>query len=430
MRILARVESLLTAAIGFDSASTGAASVERAVRERMAAHGLNDEDRYLELLGVADREREALIERVVVPETWFFRDSEPFRVLRRYVVEEWLPGRPSGPLRLLSLPCSTGEEPYSLAMTLFDCGLRPEQWRIDAFDVSGAALIKASRGVYGKNSFRGADLAFRDRYFHRAPEGYLLDEAVRHSVAFSSGNLFDPNFAQTGKTYDIVFFRNLLIYFNREHQKRALAVMDRLLAPSGLLFVGHSEQGPLLDRWFASARYPFAFAYRKHGDERRRPPGGDTAPAVEKRGKPPLDFWSEHLPPARHIADPAPIPPSPAARLEQERLLSPPLDPLASARALADRGQLEEARRLCEATLRIPPLQAESYYLLGLIHEASQRPAEAESCFRKATYLDPDHYPALTHLALTAERYGNASAAQHFRQRARRAEQRRREEVP
>ncbi len=429
MRILAQVESLLAAAIGFDSASTGAASVKRAIIERMAACGLSDEDRYFELLA-AGQEREALIERIVVPETWFFRDSEPFRVLRRYVIEEWLPGCPSDPLRLLSLPCSTGEEPYSLAMTLFDCGLRPAQWRIDAFDVSKAALTKAGQGLYGKNSFRGDELTFRDRYFHRSPNGYLLDEAVRRSVAFAPGNLFDPNFARVGKTYDIVFFRNLLIYFSREHQKRALAVMNRLLAPSGLLFVGHAEPGSLLEHWFASARYPFAFAYRKRGDERRQPPDGGTAPAAEKRGQSPLASWSAPPSPVRNGADPVSIPLSPLTPLVQERLAPDPPDPLAHARMLADRGQLEEARRLCEAALRIPSLQAESYYLLGLIHDASQRPAEAESCFRKAAYLEPEHYPALAHLALSAERRGDTPAAQHFRQRARRAEQRRHEEAP
>ncbi len=430
MRILTQVESLLATAIGFDSASTGAAGVERAVRERMAARGLSDEDRYLELLVAAGEEREALIERIVVPETWFFRDDEPFRVLRRYVVEEWLPGCPSDPLRLLSLPCSTGEEPYSLAMTLFDCGLRPAQWRIDAFDVSKAALIKARRGVYGKNSFRGDDLAFRDHYFHRTPNGYLLDEAVRRSVAFAPGNLFDPDFIRTRQTYDIVFFRNLLIYFSREYQERALAVMDRLLARSGLLFVGHSEPGPLLDRWFASARYPFAFAYRKHGDERRQSPGGGAAPAEGKRRQPPPDSWSARPPPVRRATDPASIPPSPPAQSAWEGFPADLPDSLAPARALADRGQLEDARRLCETALGVPRLQAESYYLLGLIHDASQRPAEAESCFRKVAYLEPDHYPALTHLALAAERRGDAPAAQHFRQRARRAEQRRREEAP
>ena len=476
MHILPEVKAMLAAAIGFDSASIGVASVERAVHQRMTARALSDEAGYLALLTASDREREALIEQIVVPETWFFRDDQPFRVVRQYVLEEWLPRRPSTPLRVMSIPCATGEEPYSLAMTLFDCGLHPTQWRIDAFDVSKVALSRARQAVYGKNSFRGRELSFRDRYFHSTPEGYALDEAVRRAVAFAPGNVLDPDFAQTREPYDLIFFRNLLIYLSREHQERALAVMDRLLAPTGLLLIGHAEPGPLLERWFVSARYPLAFAYRKRSDERRQIPGSavpvsgerrsprlpQTTPATrttpadpgitvhsprplagEGLGVRAVDSTTDSLtltlsPLAGgegterlHRETGIPPPAVPAAKKTPPPALpvSPP-DPLAAARALADRGQWDEARQQCQPALRIPELQAEAYVLLGLIHDATQRPAEAEACFHKAVYLEPNHAEALLHLALAAERRGDLEAAHRFRQRARRAEDRLRIEAP
>ncbi len=431
MHILPEVKAMLAAAIGFDSASIGVASVERAVRGRMTARALNDEAGYLALLTASDREREALIEQIVVPETWFFRDDQPFRVVRQYVLEEWLPRRPCAPLRVMSIPCATGEEPYSLAMTLFDCGLHPAQWRIDAFDVSKVALSQARQAIYGKNSFRGRELSFRDRYFHSTPDGYTLDEAVRCAVAFAPGNVLNPDFAQTREPYDLIFFRNLLIYLSREHQEQALAVMDRLLASTGLLFIGHAEAGPLLERWFASARYPLAFAYRKRSDERRQTLGS-AVPANGERRSPGL----LQPPPATRATRPDPrmgIPPPavPAAeKMPPSALPASPPDPLAAARVLADRGQWDEARQQCQPALRIPELQAEAYVLLGLIHDATQRPAEAEDCFHKAVYLEPNHAEALLHLALAAERRGNLEAARRFRQRARRAEDRHRMEAP
>jgi chemotaxis protein methyltransferase WspC len=403
-----RVKAFLREAMGLDIESMGAAAIEHALRERMKACGSAGESDYLDLLDASGQEREELIERLVVPETWFFRDEQPFRLLRKYVVEEWQESRSGEPLRSLSMPCSTGEEPYSMAMTLFDSGLEPRRIRIDGCDISRSALAKAKAAVYGKNSFRTGDLSFRERYFDPAPGGcYALKEAVRDLVSFYRENLFDPDFARDKGPYDVIFFRNLMIYLARDLQERALSVMERLLAPSGLLFVGHAETIPSLERWFSSVRYPFAFAYRKRSDERRKAAPGSSAGIRmgELRRSPP--------------ANPAPVGRSAACVP-----VPPPRSPglLEEARRLADEGRVEEARRLCEAALRARTPQAETYYLLGLLYGAETRDDEAEDCFRKAVYLAPDHHPALRHLALAAERRGDPQAAEVFRQRARKAE--------
>src|SRR5690242_3881113 len=109
-------ETLLKQTMGLDAASVGAAAIERAVRARVSAVGLNDMRVYWELVNTSRAELQALIEAVVVPETWFFRDREAFTVLARIAREEWLPTHGEGSLRLLSVPCSSGEEPYSMAM--------------------------------------------------------------------------------------------------------------------------------------------------------------------------------------------------------------------------------------------------------------------------------------------------------------------------
>src|SRR3984957_20432818 len=170
--------------MGLDAESIGVACVERAVRERLAARGLKDVQVYWEQLISVEQELQELIEVIVIPETWFFRDPQAFAALVQVVREEWLAKHPEGTLRILSLPCSTGEEPFSTAMALLDSGLPPSRFYIDAIDISTRAISWAERGVYGKNSFRAKDLSFRDRYFEPVERGYRVADGVRRQGHF------------------------------------------------------------------------------------------------------------------------------------------------------------------------------------------------------------------------------------------------------
>jgi chemotaxis protein methyltransferase WspC len=240
-----------------------------------------------------------LIEAVVVPETWFFRDTEAFRALARIAQAEWLPAESAGVLRLLSLPCSTGEEPYSMAMALIEAGLPGRRFRVDALDISSRALARAQRAVYGTNSFRGIDLGFRDRHFEATPDGYRLAGAVRQQVRFQQGNFFDEGLLPGENLHHIIFCRNVLIYFDRATQDRALKVLARLLAPTGYLFVGPSETGVLLAHDFAPVRIPMAFAFRKVG-------AASGEPHLHGAQRAPLDRPT--APSARPPTPPRPVP--------------------------------------------------------------------------------------------------------------------------
>ncbi|NEM46493.1 MAG: chemotaxis protein CheR, partial [Xanthomonas perforans] len=132
-------------------------------------------------------EQQALVEAVVVPETWFFRYPESFAALVNLARERSTHLAGARPLRILSLPCSTGEEPYSIAMALLDGGLPGDGFRIDAMDISEVNLQRAERALYGRNSFRGDDLSFRDRHFAVTPEGFELRSQVRRKVRLLAG---------------------------------------------------------------------------------------------------------------------------------------------------------------------------------------------------------------------------------------------------
>lgn len=410
-----QIEQLLRQTIGLDANSVGFSAIERTVRLRMKALGLRQLGEYKNLLLRSPAEMDELIEAMVVTETWFFRDREPFQALVRLVFEEWLPAHPVSLLRILSLPCSTGEEPYSIAMSLLDAGLPPERFVIDAVDISARALAHAQRAVYGRNSFRGKDLAFRDRHFHPAREGYVLRPAVRERVHFFRGNVVEDHCLPPNAVYDFVFCRNLLIYLNRESQARVMARIEKALTPRGVCFVGAAELPLVLNLGFVSAQLPMAFACRKPGTLPTARSRDQAQRAHPARRLPPLPPMPE-TPPA---AIPARMPPPPPT-LGQQRRLGQSLAPggFALARQLADQGRLDDAAAVCETCLRLRGPCADGYYLLGLIHDARQNAAAAIELYRKALYLNPNHLEALLQLALLLQQQGDAEQAHPLLRRA------------
>ena len=165
------IVALLGHTIGLNPEAVGAETIARAVRQRLAQCGTSDVQTYLKRLQTSEQELHALIDEVVVPETWFFRDQMPFAYLGRYVMAEWFPSHQHAALRVLSLACSSGEEPYSIAMALLETGLAPQHFRIDAVDISHKALRWAQCAVYGSHSFRGDDLVFRGAISSPARKG-------------------------------------------------------------------------------------------------------------------------------------------------------------------------------------------------------------------------------------------------------------------
>jgi len=408
---LPRFQQLLKQAMGLDAASVGISAVERAVQARLRASGLATPEDYLAHVLASRAELQALVEAVAVPETWFFRDPRAFATMARFAVEQWLPAHPDGMLRLLSIPSSTGEEPYTMAMALIDAGFPAARFQVDGIDISEKVLGQARQAIYGRNSFRGADLAYRDRHFVPEGAGHRLSGTIRERVRFMQGNLLDPLFGATAEPYDIVFCRNLMIYFDAEDQARAVAVLRRMLADDGMLFVGHSESGLLLDQCFESARIPLAFAFRKPGGPRvARKPAPVVEPPAPRRPAPPV---------RRAIA------PAPRKATAPRPAIARRNDPqsLAEIGRMADQGRLAEAATACTAHLAWHGPSADALYLLAVISDAAGDPGRAADCYRKVLYLDPVHPEALAHLALLLERQGDRAGAERLQQRTLRLHQ-------
>jgi len=418
------IENLLKEKIGLDPESIGSSSISRVIRRRFTESGYDDLDEYIKVLTSSEDEMRALIEAIVIPETWFFRDGRPFVLLNDYVKEHWLPEKMSGKgtLRILSIPCSTGEEPYSIAMVLRDLDFPLSRCQIDAVDVSSEAIAHARRGVYRENSFRGDERDFRYRYFEKINKGYKLDSKICEMVNFYQGNLLDSKSFPVNGPYHVIFCRNLLIYFDRADQKRAITSLHKLISSDGILFIGHAEANHNLNSWFTSLKYRGAFAYSKASNANLLPKRRE-----EKKYKSRINKNEDTKVSSRMAAKSTPpkLQPISADTIVQSTVPSVDVtEQLDYIRQLADEGRLSKASSLCKQYLHEHPDSVPAYYLLGVLYDAEGDLNRAADMFRKTIYLDPDHHEALIHLSLYAERSGNKAVSSNLKRRALRAAER------
>jgi chemotaxis protein methyltransferase WspC len=377
----------------------GPADIERAVRERTGRRDAAAQQAYAPLPGTA--EFDALLDLLVVPESWILRDPPVFDHALRFVQARLL-ARPHLPVRILSLPCAAGEEPYSMAMLLANAGIDPRQCRIDAVDLSAGAIARARAGRFGRNAFRGTNLAFRTRWFRRSGDDYHVDPLLAEYIAFSQGNLFSLPPEMAACRYDFIFCRNLLIYFDDDACARAARRLAALLADDGELVSGYAEAPTLCAHGFVvpSLHAPYALAKAPPAMATPAASGALAAIMANARAAAPAPPPEKDDPPAR-----APDAASAAALLAQ-------------ARCDADEGRLAEAQLACEALLSAAPDCAEAYYLLGLLAECAGQDGAAQGHWQRCLYLDPDHYEALCGLALLHEQRGDAELGADLRRRA------------
>jgi chemotaxis protein methyltransferase WspC len=258
---LKEIEDLLEHKIGLSADTIGSEIIAAAVQSRMARCGFIDAEAYLKRIRESELEWEELIEALVVPETWFFRNQESFEFLSQYVLSDWMPANKKGLLRVLSVPCATGEEPYSIAMTLVETCLPSNRFLITGVDISRKSIEKALQGLYGVESFRSCHmLELQQRYFTKKASKFHIHESIRNSVQFIHGNLTEEQILSDTLPYDVIFCRNLLIYLTRRAQKKVISLIDRLLTKTGLIFVGHVERFLFRNMGYSSVVRPGVFA--------------------------------------------------------------------------------------------------------------------------------------------------------------------------
>jgi chemotaxis protein methyltransferase WspC len=385
---LAAVEQLLRSHMGLEPKTLGRDHIAQALDSRRSSLGL-EVSAYLHQLADNEEELRALVDAVVVPETWFFRDRAAFRYLRRQAVSQT-----TRPLRVLSVPCCTGEEPYSIAMTLLDAGLDREEFEIVATDISPAALATAATGRYADVSFRESHpefVALTELFCRRDGDCRIVDETVRGTVRFLRANLAAPHFLDAEPPFHAIFCRNLFIYLDQRARGTALTHLRRLLRPDGVVYFSVVEAGFLVDSGF-----------RRMSEES---PSAFTLPALAESV---VRAPSKRRPAPRHI---------PQDAVSRAPAVEEIADVLTRARQAADAGRLEEAAALCTALTAQGTPRADVWCLLGVVRQAQGNVDEAGRCFQRVLYLDPRHHEALIHMALLARRRGDERLAENFLRR-------------
>jgi chemotaxis protein methyltransferase CheR len=264
---LQQVSRLLHARTGMVFGETKRYYIERRIANRVARSGAASVSAYLARLPFDAIEMQALINAFTINETYFYREDGQLAALSRNMLPELVADRVPGALvRLWSMPCSTGEEPYSIAIWLLENWPMVDAWNIEIVgsDIDTAALDQARRGHYGERSLQRLPPEIQDRYFrpiHGFEREIITD--LKESVRFSTANLIDPRSMRGQGKFDVIFCRNLLIYFDGETRRRAADQLYDSLNPGGFLCLGHTESMARISDRFELVRFEDAIVYRR-----------------------------------------------------------------------------------------------------------------------------------------------------------------------
>ena len=242
--------------------------VSRRVSARMEKTDVTsgfDYSRYLRF-DIDETELEALVDLLITNETFFFRDFLQLQSL----AEQALPMvtseiKGARRISILSAGCSTGDEPYTLAIILKEMLDHFDQWQIniDAVDINALNLERAKKAIYSSRALRETPHVYRDRYFKKQGDQYILDEEIKEMVRFSRVNIFNTEQISKLGAYDIVFCRNVLIYFDNESSTVVLTNLYDRMKPGAFIFLGAAESVGRLTSLFTMERRGKIFLYRK-----------------------------------------------------------------------------------------------------------------------------------------------------------------------
>lgn len=349
-------------------------------------------------------------------ETYFFRDKGQFSLIRNWILPELIERRQDKKqLRIWSAGCSTGEEPYSMAIILNELLQNPTipplsmgdeggfvDWDILIIgtDLNETAIEKAKKGIYTEWSFRMIDPDLQRRYFHRRKDKWELDARIKGMVRFKTGNLVEdlfPDYASGIYDMDIILCRNVFIYFNDEAGATTLKKLTDTLAESGYLITGHGElHGRSLDR-LQPLMFPESVIYQKNSEFGIR----TTELKKEKKGIPKPKIKKEE--PEIFLPSEISIPQS-----EFKTLLD-------IAESYADMGEYDKAASACRKAIELDATAIKPYFLMAHIVEAKGDIEEAKVLLKKAIYLEPDFIPAYLELGAIYDNEGDSERAEKMR---------------
>ncbi len=368
--------------------------------------GLVREDEYFDRLrgaapSLVEAELRNLLNLVTVTETCFFRDAAQFRLLREHIVPTLMSDRSTRTdrkIRIWSAGCSSGEEAYSIAITLDAMGMfqRTPEWSIEiiATDLNTSALEKARRGVYTARAVRNVEGRLLDDYFVHDGKTFALSDAIKKRVTFEFGNLTQTPMPSTGPQ-DIVFCKNVAIYFRADVTRKLLNGLRDTLAPDGYLLLGHAESLWQISDDFTLVEHSRAFCYRKSSHVARMPPISKPVRTEQVRLKADttLDVAVSHASTQYDFC-------LAAFRAGEWDVAESALKALVATYptfvpallllggVYVHRGRFDDAEMQAETVLKVSDLEPRAHLLVGMIAARQQSHDAALQSLRRAVYLD------------------------------------------
>jgi len=242
--------------------------VDKRLAERIRATGCSGFRDYFAMLRfeAAGREWQALVNEMTVNETYFMREDYQFECLVNSMLPELVANKRRGePLRIWVMPSSSGEEAYTIAMYLLERWPELSKWDVEivSSDIDTRILQQAQAGLYSARAVQHVPAAWLQKYFSREGDNWRISKDLREAVAFTRVNLNDPAEVKAYRDYDVVFCRNLLIYFDDTSRRQAAESFFDVLRPGGFICLGHSESMSRISSLFRIRKFPQAIVYQK-----------------------------------------------------------------------------------------------------------------------------------------------------------------------
>lgn len=429
--------------------------LERGFASAAQEFGFDDASRCVDWLLTAPptkAQMQVLATHLTIGETYFFRDKQALEALSDYLLPELIRSRRGHQqrLRIWSAACSSGEEAYSLAILLHQALSDLPDWQVTviATDINARFLRKAATGIYSEWSFRNRPAWFKQRYFNRMADGrYAIIPEIKNMVTFSQLNLVEddyPSLENNTSAMDVIFCRNVLMYFTPSQTRKVIAKLSQSLVTDGWLAVSPSEASAAMFPQFMHVNFPGAILFQKRDELSRTEPKTATnalvweavAPAAE--GSLPDTLSTD----AVAVLEPTPLQEEPATAepswtpltfaesLYRQGRYEEAADTLLAAytehqpepaafsllaRALANQGKLADALAWCDHWITADKLDARAYYLRTVILLELGDTVRAKEPLQRAVYLRPDFVLAHFSLGNLARGCGKLDEAkQHF----------------
>jgi len=418
-------------------------NLEGAISLRMKSRGIHSLPGYYAYLTTSpqkENEFRELLNIITINHTYFFRNTPQFKAFREKVLPEVIARKLRGAntkekpsLRIWSAGCATGEEAYSIAMVVSDLIGDVENWDINilATDASEDALRRAQKGLYGRNSAKHVDEEHIAKYFTKEEDRYAINDTIKNMVNFAYFNLMDEEYPAG---FDVIFCRNVVIYFEFETTLKVMNKLFSALTDQGYMFIGYSETLQYMQERLRMVSWEDAIYYRK-GLPRR---AEAIAPVIPPKEEINIDKVLEEISRAEAEANieaerkKAPLPEeiediiiriikkmhmkeyAAALALAEEAIIADgrALDPyFLAAEIFINQGKPDEAKSKLASVLKVDSLFAPAHYLYGCIYMEENDLDNAKKSLKKALFIDKRFLLAHFYLAQVFKNEGHARNA-------------------